>query len=84
MSLFDDWLRLFILKNSSAPTSGFTQEEFDQIADASVEEYDSIIGTNDPDLSAFRNRGGKMISYHGMVCLALWCLRIPTSARYKS
>ncbi|KAM5352938.1 hypothetical protein ACJ41O_005660 [Fusarium nematophilum] len=66
LSLFDDWIRLFVLKNSSATVAGVTQEEFDSIFDASVAQYSAIIDTNDPDLSAFRNRGGKMISYHGM------------------
>jgi hypothetical protein len=32
-----------------------------------VQQYDSIVGTNDPDLSAFRDAGGKIVSYHGMV-----------------
>ncbi|KAK3935404.1 putative feruloyl esterase [Diplogelasinospora grovesii] len=60
-----DWIKLFILKNSSATVSNLTHEEFDRIAHASVQLYESIIGTNDPDLSAFRDRGGKMITYHG-------------------
>lgn len=69
--LSQDWIKLFILKNSSADISNMTHEEFDRIAHASVQEYDSIIGTNDPDLSQFRARGGKMISYRGMVSRAL-------------
>lgn len=63
-----DWIRLFILKNSSATVSNLTHKEFDAIAHASVQLYESVLGTNDPDLSAFRDRGGKMITYHGTVC----------------
>ncbi|KAM0326339.1 hypothetical protein ACHAQA_006939 [Verticillium albo-atrum] len=66
VGLFDDWIRLFILKNSTASTSGLTQEEFDRIVDAGAKEYDALLGTNDPDLSGFRQSGGKMITYHGM------------------
>ncbi|RYP14008.1 hypothetical protein DL765_006611 [Monosporascus sp. GIB2] len=31
----------------------------------SIQEFDSIIGTSDADLSEFRAAGGKMIIYHG-------------------
>jgi len=59
------------MKNSNADVSNLTQEEFDYVWRASVQQYDSIIGTNDPDLSAFQKRGGKMITYHGTVSCAL-------------
>ncbi|POR34921.1 Carboxylic ester hydrolase [Tolypocladium paradoxum] len=65
--LADDWVKLFILKSSSAVIGNFTKQEFSRISHASVQLYDSIIGTNNPDLSGFRSRGGKSISYHGMV-----------------
>ncbi|KAJ0162720.1 hypothetical protein CTA2_4096 [Colletotrichum tanaceti] len=32
---------------------------------ASVDEFDSVIRTSDPDLSAFKRRGGKMVNWHG-------------------
>ena len=66
--LVEDWVKLFLLKNASADISNISHEEFDRIAHAAVQQYDSIIGTNDPDLSEFRSRGGKLISYHGLVC----------------
>ncbi|XDG07066.1 hypothetical protein ABKA04_006681 [Annulohypoxylon sp. FPYF3050] len=61
----EDWVKLFLLKNSSATTTNLSYEEFDRIAHLSVQMYDSIIGTNDPDLSEFRARGGKLVGYHG-------------------
>ncbi|WYZ42469.1 hypothetical protein EsH8_VI_000168 [Colletotrichum jinshuiense] len=64
--LFSDWIKLFVLKNSSAPVTGLTQDEFDRIFDLGSKEYDSILATNEPDLSAFHQHGGKMITYHGM------------------
>lgn len=33
--------------------------------DQSVEEFGTVIGTDNPDLSAFRDRGGKVIIWHG-------------------
>ena len=32
----------------------------------SVEQYGAVIGTDDPDLTRFRDRGGKVIIYHGL------------------
>jgi hypothetical protein len=75
--LAQDWIKLFILKNANADISNMTHEESDRIAHDSVQQYDSIIGTNDLDLSQFRARGRKMISYHGMVSQVLLASRMP-------
>jgi hypothetical protein len=32
----------------------------------SVEQYGAVLATDDPDLTRFRDRGGKVIIYHGM------------------
>jgi hypothetical protein len=69
--LGEDWLRFFAEKNS---TWDYTEiksvDEYLALAHATVQQYDSIVGTNDPDLSAFRDAGGKIVSYHGMVCFS--------------
>ncbi|KAJ4361249.1 hypothetical protein N0V95_002067 [Ascochyta clinopodiicola] len=62
----EDWIKIFLKKDSGADVRGLTHEQFDKFAEMSTQQFDSIIGTNDPDLSGFRNRGGKMITYHGM------------------
>ena len=67
ITLFQEWTRFFILKNSTADTSHLSLEEYENIVDAAAREYDSVIGTNNPDLSAFRRAGGKLITYHGLV-----------------
>ena len=36
-----------------------------ELFSASVREYNSIIGTEDPDLSGLRKSGSKMINWHG-------------------
>ncbi|KAH6695644.1 tannase [Plectosphaerella plurivora] len=64
--LADDWFRLFLLKNSTASVSGFTQAEYDNFEIQARAEYEDIIDTSNPDLSGFRAAGGKMITYHGM------------------
>lgn len=70
-SLLTDWIRVFVEKNPDFPLSNMTHEEFDQIFEKSVREFDAIAGTNDPDLSAFRDAGGKMLTFHGLVCYYL-------------
>ncbi|KAE8449645.1 hypothetical protein EG329_007975 [Mollisiaceae sp. DMI_Dod_QoI] len=65
-SISEEWIKLFILKNSTADLSHMSQTDFDRMFHASVQQYSSIIGTTDPDLREFRDRGGKMIAFHGL------------------
>lgn len=60
-----DWINLFVVKNASFPLSNITQKDFARITHSSIQQYDSIIGTADPDLSAFKEAGGKLLSWHG-------------------
>jgi pimeloyl-ACP methyl ester carboxylesterase len=39
---------------------------FEQLWNKSVEQFGAVIGTDDPDLTRFRDHGGKVIIYHGM------------------
>jgi hypothetical protein len=61
------WLRYFYAKDPSLNLTDITREQFDDLFLVAVNEYDSIIGTADPDLSRFRKAGGKMLSWHGMM-----------------
>ncbi|KAH8586553.1 putative feruloyl esterase [Bisporella sp. PMI_857] len=65
-SISEDWIKLFLLKNRTANLSTMTHADFEHIFHASVQQYTSIMGTNDPDLREFHERGGKMITYHGL------------------
>jgi len=38
---------------------------FEQLWTKSVEQYGAVIGTDEPDLTRFRDHGGKVIIYHG-------------------
>lgn len=60
------WLRDFILKRPDADLSQITHSELDRLVHVG-DWYKSIIGTDDPDLSAFRKRGGKLVTLHGLV-----------------
>jgi pimeloyl-ACP methyl ester carboxylesterase len=64
--LFGNWLMYLVAKDSSFSTGSMTQEEFFDGLRSSNVDYSGILGTNDPDLSNFKAKGGKMITWHGM------------------
>lgn len=43
-----------------------TYDQYDQLFQQSVEMYSEVIGTDNPDLSAFEHAGGKLIIWHGL------------------
>ncbi|KAK7734801.1 hypothetical protein SLS63_004221 [Diaporthe eres] len=69
----DSWIRNFIAKDVAFNTANVSYEEFaaraDEMSDITHQgrlEYESIIGTGNPDLGRFNRRGGKMITWHGL------------------
>lgn len=60
-----DWLKYWITENPQFDWSTMTQAAYERYWDQSVEEYGIVIGTDNPDLTAFRDRGGKAIVWHG-------------------
>lgn len=65
------WLQLFVAKDPSFDFGNLTHEEFDSMVRAGIEEYQYHLGTDDADLSAFRDAGGKMLTFHGLVSVPL-------------
>ncbi|KXT10538.1 hypothetical protein AC579_6103 [Pseudocercospora musae] len=61
-----DWIKYFVYKDPKYPVENMTDAEFFATMHKSVQEYESIISASDPDLSPFRNVGGKMITWHGL------------------
>ena len=60
-----DWVRYFLVQDPHWDVSSLTPAEFERLFRQSVEEYGPVFGTDDPDLSRFRDRGGKIIILHG-------------------
>jgi hypothetical protein len=60
-----DWIRLFLLQTPEWDWRTATPEQFDQWFQHSVEQYTHVLGTDDPDLSDFRDAGGKLLLWHG-------------------
>ncbi|MFF4031124.1 DUF6351 family protein [Streptomyces sviceus] len=59
------WVKLWVAKAPSLDLSKITYSRFTQLFKQSQAEYDKVIGTGDPDLSAFRESGGKLLTWHG-------------------
>jgi hypothetical protein len=60
-----DWLRYWITQNPQFDWTTVTPAAYRRFWDQSAEQYGSVIGTDNPDLTAFRDRGGKTIIWHG-------------------
>ncbi|HEY4017270.1 MAG TPA: tannase/feruloyl esterase family alpha/beta hydrolase [Pseudonocardiaceae bacterium] len=60
------WIQYFLKRNPDFDTSTVTYAQFIPLLVQSEVEYDGIIGTNDPNLSAFAAAGGKMITWQGL------------------
>jgi hypothetical protein len=61
------WISFFAMKDPDFDYENLTLEQFYDILRDSRDEYAPYVGSDNPDLSAFRQRGGKMITYHGLV-----------------
>lgn len=61
-----EWITEFVLQDPSVDVKSFNRSDLVDIFYLSKEKYDSIIGMDDPDLSAFKQAGGKMITWHGL------------------
>lgn len=60
-----DWFRYFLTQNPSWDWTTLTPQSYEQLFDQSVEQFNAVIGTDHPDLTAFRDRGGKILLWHG-------------------
>lgn len=67
MGLGDVWLKYFVENNANWDWRKVTNVEFDHDIAKSIKLYDSIIGTNNPNLTTFHEMGGKLLGYQGMV-----------------
>ncbi|GAA4528965.1 tannase/feruloyl esterase family alpha/beta hydrolase [Amycolatopsis samaneae] len=61
----EKWVQSFLAKRPDFDTATITYPRFTDLFRQSVREYDRVIGTADPDLSAFRRAGGKLLTYVG-------------------
>jgi hypothetical protein len=60
-----DWFRYFLAQNPQLDGNAITRAAYERYYDQSMEQYGVVIGTDNPDLTAFRDNGGKAILWHG-------------------
>ncbi|HEY7390409.1 MAG TPA: tannase/feruloyl esterase family alpha/beta hydrolase [Bryobacteraceae bacterium] len=60
-----DWFRYFLAQDPKLDFAAITPAAYERFWDQSVEEYGIVFGTDNPDLTAFRDHGGKAILWHG-------------------
>jgi hypothetical protein len=60
-----DWFRYFLLQNPGWDWQTMTYDQYLLLFQQSVLQYQAVIATDDPDLSAFRDAGGKVVFWHG-------------------
>jgi hypothetical protein len=65
------WITDFVLLDRSYDTSKLNTSYYNELFHQTVNRYDSIIGTSDPDLSQFKKAGGKLITWHGLADQAI-------------
>ncbi|OHF00065.1 tannase and feruloyl esterase [Colletotrichum orchidophilum] len=59
-------LAYFIGKDPEINTTKISLNGLERAYHSFRQQYDSYLGTDDPDLSSFRDAGGKMITFHGL------------------
>jgi hypothetical protein len=60
------WITYLLKMDPDFDVSTVNISQFDYLFHQSVNRFDSIIGTSDPDLSYFQKVGGKLITWHGL------------------
>ncbi|KAH7320715.1 Tannase/feruloyl esterase [Stachybotrys elegans] len=60
-----EFLTDFVLQDPGYDYSTIDESQFRELWDQSVADYDEIWGSSNADMDAFRQRGGKLLSWHG-------------------
>lgn len=62
----NDWFKWWLAKDPTWDWHTLTFASFVTFFDQSVSEWADPLATNNPDLSAFKGRGGKLLIWHGL------------------
>ncbi|THY80058.1 tannase and feruloyl esterase [Aureobasidium pullulans] len=64
-SLPQDWLQLWVTEDPTLNMSNLTRDDLTTLIHQGINRYDSVVSARDPDISDFRNRGGRLLTWHG-------------------
>ncbi|KAK2871950.1 hypothetical protein FQN49_002677 [Arthroderma sp. PD_2] len=60
------WIKFFLKKDPDFDLTTLTYADMPKLFKQAGDEYDEIIGGNNPDLSALKKSGTKLLSWHGL------------------
>jgi len=60
-----EWFRYFLTQDPKLDGNTLTPDGFERLWEQAIEQYGSVFATDNPNLTAFRDRGGKAIVWHG-------------------
>jgi feruloyl esterase len=60
-----DWFKYFLAQDPGWDFMTLTPAGYELLWDQSVEQFSDVLATDNPDLSGFRDRGGKLVVWHG-------------------
>lgn len=61
-----DWFRYFLSLNPCLQISDIDYTNYELLFNQSAETFSSVLATDNPDLSRFRDNGGKILILHGL------------------
>lgn len=61
-----EWITRFVRQDPSYDLTAMTLADYESSFYQSMALYDNVISTANPDLSAFKKRGGKLMHWHGL------------------
>lgn len=62
-----DYVRFYLRQEPDWDWTTLSHAEFEQLQQQSIEQYTGVLSTDDPDLTRFRDRGGKLLLAHGLI-----------------
>jgi hypothetical protein len=62
-----DYFRFFLKQEPDWDWTTLSHAEFEQLQQQSIEQYTDVLSTDDPNLSRFRDRGGRLLLAHGLI-----------------
>jgi hypothetical protein len=71
-SISEQYLSYWVQQNPTFAWQTITEATFADFFRKSELKFHDVIGTDNPDLSEFREHGGKMITYHGLADLLIF------------
>ncbi|KAH8655149.1 putative feruloyl esterase [Tricladium varicosporioides] len=64
--LSDSFIRYLLYRDPNHDTSTMTYQQYFDLFSQALDQFETVLGTDNPDLSAFKKAGGKLLTWHGL------------------